>query len=343
MTGQQPPSDPAFNPGQPDPDSPIARGAQPEPEAANLPGPDHHYGFEPDAEDIPPRDNPYWEDDGLWETSDPIVTGDFGSWCQASLGVIQRSWRSMGIVLGLGVVLPGWVFSLIGLPSYFTPGEGFRMAGDVVVTPVGIAGIGQGLTGLVLVYFSAAAFLAATRIAVAEAAGGFLSLPEAIRYGLRRGGMLWLWVIVSFIIVSIGMVLLVLPGLWALFALSLIIAAYAFDQHRNPLGRSIELTHSALGPALGRAVFSWLVAICLTSAIQISVYVLGSMLLATIEGWFSVVVATIILGIMSILMIATYMWIVSAHLCTYAFLRGRKEPLTTTQLAAEAAPAQFDT
>ena len=273
----------------------------------------------------------------MWQTIDPIITSDFATWCQATLEIAQRSWRSICLVLFLGVVLPSWAFSVLATPDSFSPIHGIGAFSNI---PFDLSGamMWQLVAAISTMFLAAAGFLVATRIAVAEAAGGFLSLPEAIRYGLSKAIPLWLWMMLSVLIVGAGIALFVLPGLWAILALSLIVPVAVFES-RNPIVRSVKLIHSDLVPSLSRVAFTWFIVIAMAAAIQVTVMVIGSMILATTAGWIEGFVTALIFGVMSIVLVIPNLWLIAASLCTYAFLRAQQEPLTTTQLAAEAVPS----
>lgn len=281
-------------------------------------------------------DNPYWDESSMWETIDPIITTDFAAWCQATLEIVQRSWRSMCLVLFLGVVLPSWAFSVLATPDSFSPIYGIGAFANLPFDVNNMTMMWQVAAALATVFLMAASFLAATRIAVAEAAGGFLSLPEAIRYGLSKSLPLWLWMMLSFVIVTAGIALFVLPGLWAIFALTLIVPVAVFEK-RNPLARSVQLIHTDVVPSLARVAFTWFIVIALSAAIQVTVMVLASFILEAAGGWMSGIITALVFGVMALVLIVPYTWIIAANLCTYAFLRAQQEPLTTTLLAAEAA------
>lgn len=298
-------------------------------------------------------DDPYWnsahteEPSGRFSGGDPLVTDTFEDWWHASLDVVQRSWRTVGLILLIGVVLPRWILGAYN-NTVRAPGR------DVTVTDWGAfvreyaPGALAGLIGLILtlavLYVSGSAVLAAVRTAAAEAAGGFLSLGEAFSFGFKRGGMFFLWLLLAWITIAAGLVLCVLPGLWAIFALSLMAPAAVFEARRSPYVRSIQLTHSAFWPALGRLVIVVLVAIAANAVIALVGLLLAGVWHAVFAGWLAAVLTILTEAIMSLLLLAPMIWILSAALCTYAWLRGRAEPVSATSLSAEASgvPAPGD-
>ncbi|RRR99363.1 hypothetical protein [Glycomyces terrestris] len=293
-------------------------------------------------------DDPYWnsgqseEPSGRFSGGDPLVTDAFEGWWHASFDVVQRSWRTVGLILLIGVVLPRWV-----LGAYNNNVRAPKQ--DIVVTDWGAfareysPGALAGFIGLVLtlavLYVSGSAVLAAVRTAAAEAAGGFLSLGEAFSFGFKRGGRFFLWLLLAWVTIAVGLVLCVLPGLWAVFALSLMAPAAVFEAHRSPYARSVQLTHSAFWPALGRLVIVVLVAVAANLVIALVGLLLAGLWHAVFAGWLAAVLTIVTEAVMALLLLAPMIWILSAALCTYAWLRGRTESVSATSLSAEASGA----
>lgn len=286
-------------------------------------------------------DDPYWntepggEPSGRFSGGDPLVTDSFDGWWNASLAVVRRSWRSIGLILLVGVVLPRWIFG-----SYRSLTDGDRVEVDNLADtwwPGASAAVVGGLLGLLLLYVAGAAVLAATRAAAAEAAGGFLALGEAFSFGFRRGWKFWLWLILAWITVSVGLVACLLPGLWAAFALSLMGPAAVFEAHRSPYARSIQLTHSAFWAALGRLIIVVLVAFAANLVIGVIGVLLAGVWHAVFAGWLASVLTVLTEAVMALLLLAPMIWVLGAALCTYAWLRGRAESVSATSLSAEAA------
>ncbi|WP_026925354.1 hypothetical protein [Glycomyces arizonensis] len=289
-------------------------------------------------------EDPYWSTEAPGEPSgrfggDPLVTDTFASWWNASVGVVARSWRSMGLILLIGAAGPRWI-----LGAYWTlaaPDDAFEAgewgAGPADVFPGWPAAAVGGLLGLVMLYLTAVAALAATRTAAAEAAGGFLSLGEAFGFGFGRGWKLWLWLLLAWVTVSVGLVLCVLPGLWAAFALSLMVPAATFEHRRSPYARSVRLTHSAFWPALGRLIIVVLAAFAATVVIGLVGAVLAGLWRAVFSDWLAAVLTVVTEAVMALLLLAPMIWVLSAALCSYAWLRGRRESVSATSLSAQSA------
>lgn len=294
-------------------------------------------------------DDPYWSAETSGEPSgrfggDPLVTDTFVPWWNAAIGVVARSWRSMGLILLIGAVLPRWVLGAywaLASPRGAFEGEDWRAAAEAAMPAWPTAFVG-GLLWLVLLYLGAAASMAATRTAAAEAAGGFLSLGEAFRFGFGRGWRLWLWLLLAWITVSVGLVLCFLPGLWAAFALSLMVPAATFEHRRSPYARSIRLTHSAFWAALGRLIIVVLVAFAANALIGLIGALLSGLWHAVFAGWLAAVLTVVTEAVMALLLLVPTVWVLAAALCSYAWLRGRREPVSATSLSAEASGGNGD-
>jgi hypothetical protein len=293
-------------------------------------------------------DDPYWnsgrssEPSGRFTGGDPIVTDTFDAWWHASLDVVQRSWRTVGLILLIGVVLPRWIVGAFN-NTVRAPET------DVVVTDWGAwvreytPGLAVGVVGAILslaaLYVAGSAALAAVRTAAAEAAGGFLSLGEAFSFGFGRGRKFFLWLLLAWLTVAVGLVLCVLPGLWAIFALSLMAPAAVFEARRSPYARSVQLTHAAFWPALGRILIVVLVAIAANLVIGLVGLLLAGVWHGVFAPWLATVLTVLTEAVMALLLLVPMIWVLAASLCTYAWLRGRAEPVSATSLSAEASGA----
>lgn len=297
-------------------------------------------------------DDPYWntgrpgEPSGRFSGGDPLVTDTFEDWWHASMDVVQRSWRTVGLILLIGVVLPRWILGAFN-NNVRAPKRDVAVADwDTWVreySPGLAVGIVGGILALAALFVAGSAALAAVRTAAAEAAGGFLALGEAFSFGFKRGGKFFLWLLLAWLTVSVGLVLCVLPGLWAIFALSLMAPAAVFEARRSPYARSIQLTHSTFWPALGRIIIVVLVAIAANLIIALVGLLLAGVWHALFTPWLAAVFTVLTEAIMALLLLVPMIWILAASLCTYAWLRGRGESVSATSLSAEAAGVAIPT
>jgi len=266
------------------------------------------------------------------------VTADIGSWWQRGTEVFQRSWRSIGVLMLLGVFVPslilGSTYSLSTAPMTSTWGD---WSGDWDEYPSFGTAAPSLLIALVLGYLTAAAWSGALRAAAKEAVGERVSLGESFSYGFRRGVRLWGWGILAYLTVLVGLVACILPGIYFLVSLSLLAPAATFERHTNPYGRSFKLVNRNFGGALGRLILLWLV----VAVFSCIVHLIGGLIIAGISaglgsGAVAVILTILIQAIISLIMILPVVWLVGMILVTYAWARSRTEPLSAAALAAQA-------
>lgn len=270
---------------------------------------------------------------GFAQPGDPLVTTDIGGWWQRGMEIFQRSWRTIGALMLVGIFVPslilGSTYSLTSEPMTATWDSGeysFSAVGNVMPSF---------LIGLVVGYLTAVAWSGALRAAAKEAVGQKVSVGESFSYGFRRGLPLWGWGILAYLTVSIGLVLCVLPGLYFLVSLSLLAPAATFER-RNPYGRSFKLVNSNFGGALGRLILAWLVVAVFGCVVNF----IGGLLIAAfgtgLSGAGLAIVAILINAIVSLVMLLPAVWLVGIILVTYVWARSRTEPITAHALASQA-------
>jgi hypothetical protein len=191
--------------------------------------------------------------------SDPLFVppgSSFGAWYNKVIEIVKRSWRSVLMITGVGIALPAGIVSLVSWLSY-----GYYATSATLLFHMGtLFDTGQLLFGAFITFVfavaaffvTAAAWAAAVYTITLEANGERTNINAAFSYGLKRAGSLWLWTIVAAVIVAIGTCLLILPGIYAGFALSLFGFVVVFERGQNPIARSFKLTHADLGPTLGK-------------------------------------------------------------------------------------------
>ncbi|GEM_PF-6696477 len=274
---------------------------------------------------------------------DPLVnhpTAGFDGWFSKLVTTLRRSWRSLLIVVTVGVALPeapaGIAMDiqrqrfLHQLALHPRP-EGLP-AGVLADALFGL-GVVLALT-LVGGFFSAAGWAAGIWALTEEAATGRpAAAGRALRYGLRRAARLWLWGLVAAPIVVAGFVACVLPGIYLALAVSLYSFVVVFERGRNPIGGTFRLTHKFFGAAAGRTAV--LVAVCVGYSLVVDVIVgLGGALVALAGAdAFLVVGATNL--VQSLLQAPATALLLAGLLLTYAELRAREVPLTTADLRSQ--------
>lgn len=265
-------------------------------------------------------------------SGDPLASGDIGMWWQRGIEVFQRSWRTVGALMLVGVFIPslvlGSTYSLTAEPMTATWDSG--TLGISVVTNV----VPSLLVGLIVGYLTAVAWSAALWAAVKESIGQRVSIGESFKYGFRRGLPLWGWGVLAYLTISVGLLLCVLPGLYFLVSFSLLAPVATFERE-NPYVRSFKLVNKSFGGAVGRLLLAWLAVVVFGCVVS---FIAGLLIAAFATGMYGAglaVVTIVVNAIVSLVMLLPAVWLVGVILVTYVWARGRSEPVTASGLAAE--------
>jgi hypothetical protein len=254
----------------------------------------------------------------------------------------RRSWRPVLLVLAIAVAAPaalvGVIDSLIGFGSFGLGGA--ASVGDELRADAGVL---LGSAAITLAATIAASFVQAAGLAAAiwattrqAATGGQVRVGDALNYGFRRAAGLWLWNVLSGLIVLVGLCACILPGIYLAFALCLVPFVVIFERGRNPIARSFQLIHSGFGPALGKVAA--LAGACLVYAGAVFVLLSvprAAVAIATSSGAVIAAMNAFAAIIQALLLLPVYALAVFALLGIYAQLRGREVPLTVAQLHNE--------
>jgi hypothetical protein len=291
--------------GQPYPADPYP--GQPYPGAAGPAGPPYPGGSWPGGDhpaalpDLP-----------VGAMADPLVAPSFSDWWSKVIGVLVRSWRPL-LVIQLATVVPGMVISAVVLAA---------TASGSTALSIGAALLG--LVGVVIVFVVALLAQAASIYVVAkQASGEVVGAGPALSFAAGRALPLLGWSILAGILVVIGFLLLVLPGLYLVVVFSACLTGVIMFE-RAGIGRTFGLVNRAFGQTLGR-LLSFALAALVYAAIT------GAIVNAVVgrEGFLSE-----LLG--NILTLPVTFAAVGLGVVTYATLRNRENPAVTTPvLAAE--------
>lgn len=285
---------------------------------------------------------------------DPLTPGPYPTFD----GWVRRVARTVGRAAGPGLA----ILALCTLvPALLTGGvtlwfQQTRLTAAATVTPgqqltsaqltqllgelggyVAVAMLASGIGALA----TSIGWVAALRLMVDQAAGRPASIGAALRYGVRRGPLLWGWYLLAELLVMVGLCFCVAPGLYLALALSMIAPIVAFERGQPALTRSFRLMHSSFGPTVGRLVVLALglgVAAFLISCVL--GFITGTTQLGAPAGSVphpstAATIVELVLG--AVLDLPLMLVAIAALLVTYAELRGRQEPLTSDDLAAAAA------
>jgi hypothetical protein len=247
-----------------------------------------------------------------YAAADPLVAMSFSDWWTKVIGVLTRSWQPL-LIIQLATVVPGMLIAAIVTAAAGT---------DSTVASVSAAIVGL-VGALILFVVALLAQGASVYIVGKQASGQEVGAGPALTFAAGRALPLLGWGLLAGILVMLGLVVLVLPGLYLIvvFAASLT-GVIMFE--RAGIGRTFALVNPAFGQTLGR-LLTFLLAAVVYSAI------VGAIVSALVgpTGF----VADLLRNILSL---PVTLASVGVAVVTYATLRNRENPaITTPALAAE--------
>lgn len=306
---------------------------------------------------LPPPGHPWqpapwqpapWQPAPWYDPHDPLVNppgAGLSGWFARAVDLVRRSWRVLLPIMIITQFLPGLVVSLVQLA--YNPGRSLAAVpppapdGQPPQLPEGfgtdlaVFGLASLVAGVVVALVQSLGWAAGTWAATRHATAQPAPLGAALAYGVRRSPGLWLWSVLSGVIVLAGLCLCVLPGIYFAFALSLVGPVFLFER-RNPVGRSFGLFHRRFGMVLGR--------LALLAAVLVAGGIAASMLaqiglLATGAGPFGQVDLSpgtaLAYSLSAALAVPLGVVQLAGLLVTYAEQRGHERPTTASTLAAE--------
>jgi hypothetical protein len=228
------------------------------------------------------------------------------------IGVLARSWQPL-LIIQLATVVPGMIIGAL-----------VAAAGTSESTAVSIGGGMLGLVGGLIVFVVALLAQGASVYVVGkQASGEEIGAGPALSFAAGRALPLLGWGILAAILVGLGFILFLLPGIYLIvvFAASLT-GAIMFE--RRGIGRTFGLVNPAFGATFGRLLSFALAALVYSAIVGAIVGVLVGR-----EGFVS--------GLLSnVLSLPVTFASVGVAVVTYATLRNRENPaVTTPTLAAE--------
>jgi hypothetical protein len=247
-----------------------------------------------------------------YAAADPLVATSFSDWWTKVIGVLTRSWQPL-LIIQLATVVPGMLLAAIITAAAGT---------DSTVVSVGAAIVGL-LGALILFVVALLAQGASVYVVGKQASGQDVGAGPALTFAAGRALPLLGWGLLAGLLVILGLVVLVVPGLYLIvvFAASLT-GVIMFE--RAGIGRTFALVNPAFGQTLGR-LLTFMLAAVVYSAIA------GAIVSALVgpTGF----VADLLRNILSL---PVTLASVGVAVVTYATLRNRENPaITTPALAAE--------
>ncbi|MGK5681082.1 hypothetical protein [Actinoplanes sp. URMC 104] len=254
---------------------------------------------------------------------DPLVSADFGGWWRRSFTLLAAVWRPMTLVQLVWAV----PLVIVGLVAAFVVPDANEIDADEISFDDFVAPL------LVLIVFTFAAVLlslvanlATLDVLVQRATGQPVSAGRALRTGLRRFFPLVGWQLLAGLMILVGLLFCILPGIYLTFVFITLPAIILLERGRG-IGRAFQLFHADFGPALARAA---------TTVGLYAAFALAETVFSTIldpRGDAGTAVSVFLAFVSAAFSIATGVVISPLVLTAYADMRARHEPFSTAYLA----------
>jgi len=240
------------------------------------------------------------------------VATSFSDWWSKVIGVLSRSWQPL-LIIQLATVVPGMLVAAV-----------VTAAAGTDSTVVSVAGMIVGVIGsLILFVVALLAQGASVYVVGKQASGQEVGAGPALTFAAGRALPLLGWGLLAGILVTLGFLVLVLPGIYLLVVFGATLTGVIMFE-REGLGRTFALVNPAFGQTLGR-LLTFVLAALIYSAIA------GTIITALVgpDGF----VADLLRNILTLPVTFAS---VGVAVVTYATLRNRENPaVTTPALAAE--------
>jgi len=290
---------------------------------------------------------------GVFDPLVPAPGSRFEGWWSTLIATFKRSGWTLILIFALTSALPSIALAVASSAT-----------GAVLeLNPVAISdetgainwntGVLAGFAVAAVLFIFITSFLGALgwgtgiHAVVQAAAGQPVSLPAAFRAGLGRVLPMWGWYLLCGLIIGVGTILCILPGLYFAVALSLFSYVVVFERGTNPIGRSFRMVNNNFGAALGRvallAAMYFVVSFVVSCIAGVIISVLGmstaNALDPSISGAVGLSVGAEIVSsvIQEAVELPLLSFLLVGLLITYTQLRSTETALSTPQLAAEAA------
>jgi hypothetical protein len=241
-------------------------------------------------------------------TGDPLVPADFGGWFERVVGVARRSWVPLLVIQVLmAVVSAVFLLLLRGLDS------------AEVGTVVGVSLLG----GVGLFAASMVAQGASVFIAIRDAAGEQTTPAMALGFAATRALPLLGWSLLAGLLMALGFVALIVPGLYLTIVFSATLAGVIIVE-RAGIGRCFALVNRRFWPTAGRVMLyglTFVIYFILVNAVVMSLVDADSAAATVLEQMLTIPLDLAGVGVAVV---------------TYAELRFHERPdVSTPTLAAE--------
>lgn len=184
------------------------------------------------------------------------------------------------------------------------------------------------VTVVVTVLVSALGWAAGIWTVTQNAADQPADLASAFAAAFRRVGPMSGWYLLYALMVGVGLVACVLPGLYLAVAGSLFSFVVVFERGRNPIGRSFWLVHKAFGQVLGRVALLAVAALGVSCVVGLCTGAAGAAIGEAGIWLGDIVTALLVVPIAAVALVGL--------LLTYTQARAGQEPVSTAALWAAA-------
>ncbi|MEV6602468.1 hypothetical protein AB0M36_37305 [Actinoplanes sp. NPDC051346] len=257
---------------------------------------------------------------------DPLVSPNFGGWWTRAFALLSAAWRPMAVVQlfwALPLVLLD-VFIILAPVETETGTNGEFTGGLLVALLISLG------TDLVAMLLSFVTLLATVQILVQRATDQPVSVREALMTGLRRAPAMLGWGLLSGLLIMVGLLFCILPGLYVALAMS-VLPVVVLLERGNGIGRAFELFHANFGAAIGR--------VATTAGVMLAFTLAGGALVLGLQPTDALSGDDVTVGVaLTTAIISTTVSIISnvvvspLLLTAYADMRARHEPFSTAYL-----------
>lgn len=301
----------------------------------------------PDGYQVPPTfGTPPPPSPGDPGADDPLVPPPYGglrpAW-ERLKHLLSVSGRPVMLILLLTFALPQLAQAIVvgmALDGIETVGGGFVLPGEDNLDAAGFGALTAGTIVVGVALFAVITLVAsigwgASIWAITQAAtGAAVTVPDALAAGARRMFPMFGWYLLYSLMVAVGILACLLPGIYLAVAGCLFSFAVMYEPGRNPLGRSFSLVHKAFGAVLGRAL---LLILFMSGVLMVLGLCLGFALVGGGEpaGFGAELFVD---GLLTLAMVPLYAVLLTGLLLTYTQVRARQETVSTGQLHAALQP-----
>jgi hypothetical protein len=247
-------------------------------------------------------------------SSDPLVPANFGAWFEKVAEVTRRSFAPL-LAIQVGAAIINTIFGI----SVFRPFGALDSGGS---SPESVLGLGL-ISVVVVLIVSVLTQGASIFVVIRDASGEPASMGAVLAFAVGRALPLLGWEIVAGILMLVGFVLFIIPGIYLVIVFAATLTGVVVVESKN-IGRCFALVRRRFWPTAGRLLLAFLIAIIYSVVISVIVSAAASP---------DSIVGTVLYAI---LILPLEIALVAVSVVTYAELRFHENPeVLTPVLAAE--------